>query len=1592
MNDKKNHLMQEDIQQNQPSGTSSYFEMPDKPLHQRVLERSLPYLVDKLNPHPLLDYLVAEEVLPQSIASDIKEKRKISDVITELIHCIKTRDESLFLTVKEGLKSTGQGELAEKLNAIETDLNIEIKADQTSADSDSEFSDAPDHVEPIEKDSNIDRIIQKFGLENKMDQKIQVSDVVQLDVFENADKQKNDQDLPFIFLQHILSGNSGAFNYKSYLPGDDSGSSKFDQSMMFMNARGDFNTEKNFSVSDRDFINSVTDTVVVILDLMTFLSHTTSLGEQIQRFSSVLLLFVGEIRVNDDTKTKLKDFETNVINHSKLNLHIIATHTGMKERNSTDIVADVKFAICKFVHEKEFDLKTFGSRVGKSIKTDETSCCKEAYQSAKLLIAEIGKISPETHIIEKVTPVQSKITKLLGTLIKDSYSNSSLCAFDDQTKKIPQARLLKREQITSVIKIFSKSLVQNRNRCSFLQLYLSSLKLLLERRKRLAPQNLFDMSKTFDTEENAFLEIEHLFREIAHICDSIEISGTSSESIDFPHVNELVDVVSSLMVQGYSFELLDAEHFFIPTEWIKLILSEVNRKINEKQLLVLSVLGVQSSGKSTLLNTMFGFQFPTSCGRCTRGIHMRLVPLVKRKNELSTVPFDYILVIDTEGIRAPECLDTQETYYQRDNKLSTIIVGLGDVTILNVMGESISEMHDILQILAHAFLRLKLANNSLDIRKSCFLIHQNVSEMQAPMKLKAGLTHALQILDKATKEAAEFEGISDITTFHDVIKFERESNVFYFPNLWHGNPPMASINRMYCDRVNVLTTRLFKESLHDRGKSFKTLEDIATHVHDLWKGVLAENFIFSFRNNIEKKAYIEMEKFIRDTFWLLESSFDDESLQMVQKRFSKCDDHDSLKRTLEEIPLSIKELISKHKQKAFDKMEVFFQGNKYKEMLVRWKEQSLNRLDMFCKIIDDNRNMEIATLYKKRKVDIMITMMCIKHKDQLRRKSLELANELRASGTTIDKNEKIARFEHIWETIVTESLSFVKTQPEKSSLRDDCIFFLHNVFGSQSALLNRFLKGDTFDEGHELKHLSGSFVKTEIDISDISMSKKKIVKSKKNEKNSSEKFEEKLKLVQCATENLFLTIDTRVELTCQRNEIITNRDLKQVLNDTFKSVKEISTNQSHHFTMKITYQIKVLVHVSKYLCRRFEAENIEHLQSHSITARLDTYRKQMQERFFAYLEERKAEDTAVCLMHGMIENLLSENIKENLTRKVKFVLKFTLPQLKYDLLIAILTELMENDDFDQFKSYILSPKDHAYLWVNQKAKRFLFSQSTVMYSGVAEREITNLFQVIEHNLKKSTTNFQDNKATIENWIETFKSLNDTFTFPNDCFNNVAREFENLECIQIVDFVNKIIDKLDQTKASLIDMYRNVTEETIRWNGCNPVDKLFEDIWGCSEQCMFCGEPCIKSKQHDTCHMCLQHRPLGISGVFDEGTGDIFLTSCHVNVTGDGNVPCTFINFRCNPQKRNDCKDKRHKFQDYKSIVSTWDIEPVRLMEDCSLFWMWFMGKYKQQLGEYYHINTENIPSTWNEIQEKRALDSLCNLRASNIDRIGSVLK
>ena len=194
----------------------------------------------------------------------------------------------------------------------------------------------------------------------------------------------------------------------------------------------------------------------------------------------------------------------------------------------------------------------------------------------------------------------------------------------------------------------------------------------------------------------------------------------------------------------------------------------------------MSIIGVQSSGKSTLLNALFSLQCPVSAGRCTRGIYCHLVAV---DEESLHTEYDYLLVVDTEGLRATH-LTGKSTF--KDNELATFAIGLADATIINMKGESWAEMKDILQIAAHGLILVRKTKVKLELMPRCMFVHQNVSATYAKEKNLLDQDKHLSLLDKAIKAAGHAEGFTEITKFNQVIMILSHI-LFIFPTYGMAN-------------------------------------------------------------------------------------------------------------------------------------------------------------------------------------------------------------------------------------------------------------------------------------------------------------------------------------------------------------------------------------------------------------------------------------------------------------------------------------------------------------------------------------------------------------------------------------------------------------------------------------------------------------------------------------------------------------------------------------------------------------------------------------------------------------------------------------
>ena len=144
---------------------------------------------------------------------------------------------------------------------------------------------------------------------------------------------------------------------------------------------------------------------------------------------------------------------------------------------------------------------------------------------------------------------------------------------------------------------------------------------------------------------------------------------------------------------GYPFEVIDGDNLYFSSTFFKAALGNMKEKI-----LVLSVIGPQSSGKSTLLNFLYGCNFQTSAGRCTRGVYGTYISL---KN---CDKYDGIFILDTEGLLS---IHHAQSNLDFDRKVTLFILAVSQVVIINVKGEMGGPLLELLTVCIKSLAELK---------------------------------------------------------------------------------------------------------------------------------------------------------------------------------------------------------------------------------------------------------------------------------------------------------------------------------------------------------------------------------------------------------------------------------------------------------------------------------------------------------------------------------------------------------------------------------------------------------------------------------------------------------------------------------------------------------------------------------------------------------------------------------------------------------------------------------------------------------------------------------------------------------------------
>uniref|UniRef100_A0A8C8EX78 VLIG-type G domain-containing protein n=1 Tax=Oncorhynchus tshawytscha TaxID=74940 RepID=A0A8C8EX78_ONCTS len=758
-----------------------------------------------------------------------------------------------------------------------------------------------------------------------------------------------------------------------YLPCGKSNVGGFPEPLTVANLRGDIcASQAQFS-----FLTQVSTAIFIFLD---------SVDEDEQK----LLLSLGDMGSKLFLVVNSKGEESR---NAETSVNEIMEAFKLKSNNK--LIWRTNANLAKFSHSIRKTLKDILKECTSKISIESMSndaielglsvdeCMTEASKSAA---EEILKGIGDQSIVDykrNQLPLQGEHWKQLAKLEKEEcrLKNSGESRLEEYRAKLQQDKLkIRREQnkykTTTAMAIFLGYLATTDKEEKALFLKWLQLKLDIRSRKdmsslrnRFQEQSLVKQgNKCLEELDQCILDsslgIEHFMREMGQIYEASSLGNPQASAEHCP----LPALAAELLLDGYPFELLDGDASNIPEKWVTDVLMELHRKVGEKsKLLVLTVLGVQSTGKSTLLNTMFGVQFPVSSGRCTRGAFILFLKVGEDMRK--DLHCDFILLIDTEGLKSPSLAQLDESC-EHDNELATLVIGLSDITIINIAMENSTEMNDVLQIAVHAFLRMKEVGKI----PVCHFVHQNVAGVSAHNKNVTDRKHILDRLNEMTQIAAEMEKRASVNRFTDVLDYDADKNNWYIPGLWHGTPPMAPVNTGYSVAVLDLKKNLLEVLKTCRCEEPSQIPEFIEWMKSLWKAVKYENFIFSFRNTLVAQAY--------DNLWKEMTQWEWESRKNIYTWQTKAD--------LQISNLEVNSFEIQSEIQDLQKLEESLKSEALK-MVATLEKEMTEKLDAYYKRKDKN-----VSLIEKNKIDFFHHIRDV-HRDILNTENNKLDISLRSA-------------------------------------------------------------------------------------------------------------------------------------------------------------------------------------------------------------------------------------------------------------------------------------------------------------------------------------------------------------------------------------------------------------------------------------------------------------------------------------------------------------------------------------------------------------------------------------------------------------------
>uniref|UniRef100_A0A8C1VCZ9 VLIG-type G domain-containing protein n=1 Tax=Cyprinus carpio TaxID=7962 RepID=A0A8C1VCZ9_CYPCA len=1068
---------------------------------------------------------------------------------------------------------------------------------------------------------------------------------------------------------------------------------------------------------------------------------------------------------------------------------------GLKDRNQSDVSEELRRAINDCLSESSHTFRLEDVSKHSEIRVDEEDDedCRRGREAAQKMMSLLKK-KDLREIKESFLPHQGKLWHQWSQKNKELHRPRGDEIEMDISRKQAEMKKIREQQhesdISEFMKLFIKEMKSDaaNDKMFFLKwlrilLYehtsaelsalhhnykekWSEITVVILKEKHKFEQLKSELKRISKDLQAADFGLEHIMREIGQIyesCSSVK-KNKKDLQVDFSYLPSLA---AEMMISGSPLELMDGDAAHVPVIWISAVLDQLLQKLGDQRVFVLSVLGLQSSGKSTMINAMFGLQFAVSAGRTTRGAFMQLLRVSdEMKTQSNTVyktqmNFDYILVVDTEGLRAPE-LSGRSTRHH-DNELATFVVGLGNMTLINIFGENPAEMQDILQIVVQAFVRMKRVR----LNPSCVFVHQNVSDVTAGEKNMERRRRLQETLDEMTKLAADDE-VYDVECFSDVISFDVQKDVKYIPHLWEGNPPMAPPNPKYCENIQELKKTLMTHASTSHGMRLK---DLKVCINDLWEALLNERFVFSFRNSLEISSYRKLETEYRKWSWSLrrammetENKLHNQIENEAIHEIEETDLQRELKKTSEEVKKT---------------MSGFFEKDRDKNIVIEWKTSfEIKIKELQENIVRETKrrlNEVIQQRDNKKKIDARRT----RHENTLYEKSRELALKLKDKANDEETLKK--EFDVFWEQSVIKIIRDTPLIRDIDIMRDvrEILSDMYKSVPVDHCTESRDIFTVTsYSDYVQLKNSSG-FKEVLTNVYRFVKQKFGLILSKEDESQI----------------RSFVT-----DVAQQTHKMIQSFNISKMGYNTIyiqQLIDYIKTRVTQHKEEQVSYVFKneFFIDLVLSICERSNKKITEQHTLYREDNDHVIHVEKKREEYYSIFQKYCRGATSAATFGEIICQKLKEPIEQSIYKKIARDLTDemrsncdSLNGNRSNLEKHILKTLPKEEDFNKYMNYIHNPRDHIKRFIRDEVSQYITDQFSVSVLPKMKKNIKLMQQKImraahqstervqEHRGDESTEHVQEHRGDAGLWLKSFtQQLSDDLIFSEKDLSGVRHD-------------------------------------------------------------------------------------------------------------------------------------------------------------------------------------------------------------------------